>query len=77
MASFIFPTRESHLSPPYQLHATKAANPQSVDDVEIGQIEIEEKSILGFVPADGVKEEDGEEGGERGRGGGRQDKERD
>ena len=41
--------------PPYQLHATKATDPQSVDDVEVSQVEIEEESILCFVPAEGGK----------------------
>lgn len=39
--------------PPYQLHATKATNPQSVDDVEVSQVEIEEKRILRFIPVEG------------------------
>lgn len=35
---------------PYQLDAAKASNPQSVDDVEVGQVEVEEKGVLCFIP---------------------------
>lgn len=35
---------------PYQLDAAKASNPQGVDDVEVGQVEVEEKRVLCFVP---------------------------
>lgn len=42
----------SHCSAPYQLDTTKATNPQSVDDVEVSQVEIEEKRILCFIPVE-------------------------
>lgn len=35
----------------YQLDAPEAADPQGVDDVEVGEVEIREKRVLGFVPA--------------------------
>lgn len=35
--------------PPHQLNAAKSADSQSVDDVEVGEVEVEEKCILRFV----------------------------
>lgn len=34
----------------YQLNASKAANPQRVNDIEVSQLETGEKSILSLVP---------------------------
>lgn len=34
----------------YQLNASKAANTQRVDDIEVSQLETGEKSILSLVP---------------------------
>lgn len=53
----------SHCSAPYQLDTTKATNPQSIDDVEVRQVEIEEKCILCFIPV-----EPGKRGKSTGRG---------
>lgn len=39
----------SHCSAPYQLDTTEATNPQSVNDVEVSQVEIEEKRIFCFI----------------------------
>lgn len=53
---FLFLFRLNRLMPvsrrgiPYQLDAAKASNPQSVDDVEVGQVEVEEKGVLCFIP---------------------------
>lgn len=38
------------LSHPYQFDTTKASNPQCVNDIEVSQVEIEEKGILCLVP---------------------------
>lgn len=46
----------SHRSATYQLHPPKASNPQSVDDVEVSQVKVEEKRILCFVPVTPEKE---------------------
>lgn len=35
----------------YQLNTSKATDPQSVDDVEVSEVEVEEKRILCFIPA--------------------------
>ncbi|TNN81794.1 hypothetical protein EYF80_007923 [Liparis tanakae] len=35
--------------PPHQLNAAKSADSQSVDDVEVGEVEVEEKGVLCFV----------------------------
>lgn len=40
----------SHHDATYQLDPPKASYPQSVDDVEVGQVKVEEKRILCFVP---------------------------
>lgn len=57
----LFPAKSindtSHRSTTYQLDPPKASNPQSVDDVEVGQVKVEEKRILCFVPAMPGKEE--------------------
>lgn len=34
----------------YQLNASKATNPQRVDDIEVSQLETGEKSILSLIP---------------------------
>lgn len=60
--------------PPYQLDAPKSSNPQSVDDVEVGQVEVEEKRVLCFVP---VTAGEGGVGGGNGIKDGTADKRRD
>lgn len=40
----------SHCGAPYQFDTTESANPQSVNDVEVSQVEIKEKCILCFIP---------------------------
>lgn len=47
---FSFPAESIIAGVPYQLDAAKASNPQSVDDVEVGQVEVEEKGVLCFIP---------------------------
>lgn len=39
-----------HRSVPYQLNTSEATNPQSVDDVKVGQVESEVKCILCLIP---------------------------
>lgn len=46
----------SHRGATYQLDPPEASNPQSVDDVEVGQVKVEEKRILRFVPVTPGKE---------------------
>lgn len=41
----------------YQLDPPEASNPQGVDDVEVGQVKVEEKRILCFVPVMPGREE--------------------
>lgn len=58
---FFFFRLNQLMSPPhcgatYQLNPPKASNPQSVNDVEVGQVKVEEKGILCFVPVTPGKE---------------------
>lgn len=45
-----------HHGATYQLDPPKASNPQSVDDVEVGEVKVEEKRILCFIPVTPGKE---------------------
>lgn len=56
----LFPAKSinatSHRGATHQLDPPKASNPQSVNDVEVSQVKVEEKRILCFVPVTPGKE---------------------
>ncbi len=52
----------SQCSAPYQLNTTKTTNTQSVNDVEVREVETEEKRVLCFIPAKPGKKEKRQKG---------------